>query len=522
MSDTSLAFREMVNLPKPLDSDPAELARALVDTPYTIEPGASVAIEGVVGGRLRNFTERALRLRLVYASEALHPLRVTHKVREVYESNAIEGLGLALIDTERTMRRMSGLPMLDIARFTIAHSLASDSHVYDIIGLQYAREVADLIADSNTRPITESDLRSMHRMILGDATGAGQYKRYVNSISGAEHEPPPPSDVPSHMRDLTAWLSNPNVHPLVQATVAHAWLTHVHPFDDGNGRMARLLTNLVLARAGYPPIIVKASAYRQPYLEALADSDRGGDIFPLLSVFSQLLKGTFRQVEDPAAALRAWRRLMEGRQPSAFMRWQEEADAFIAALSEELPRQFTLVRTGSLDQEDHMQLSSGPTIIAPRLAKITLAGNDEFDLQIIAGEQSRRLQTVSGGGRPSLHFIYKTSNPSDPKSHRALHASSKFQYDEVLLKPEELPSVLLWNGNESLASGTRSASGILAKQILEWSTNFMSDPARELILASDFLDRGALSRNPRPRTVQPRFQRASTWWRGSAGTPWRG
>jgi hypothetical protein len=204
------------------------------------------------------------------------------------------------------------------------------------------------------------------------------------------------------------------------------------------------------------------------------------------------------------------------------MRWQEEADAFIAALSEELPRQFTLVRTGSLDQEDHMQLSSGPTIIAPRLAKITLAGNDEFDLQIIAGEQSRRLQTVSGGGRPSLHFIYKTSNPSDPKSHRALHASSKFQYDEVLLKPEELPSVLLWNGNESLASGTRSASGILAKQILEWSTNFMSDPARELILASDFLDRGALSRNPRPRTVQPRFQRASTWWRGSAGTPWRG
>ena len=339
-------------------------------------------------GRLRSFTERAARLAPTYTSEALHPLRVTHKVREVYESNAIEGLGLGLIETDRTIRRMSGLPVLDIARFTVAHSLASDRHLYEVVGLQYAREIADLIADSKTRPITESDLRSMHRMILGDAPGSGQYKRYINAISGSGHEPPPPSDVPSHMRSLTAWLSKSDVHPLVQATVAHAWLTHVHPFEDGNGRMARLLTNLVLARAGYPPIIVKASSHRQSYLDALAASDHGGDLLPLLTVFSALLKGTFRQVENPVAALWTWRRLMEDRQPSSFLRWKEEVDAFITTLGDDLPSRFNLVRTGSLDQEDYMQLCSGRAFIAPRLAKVTLSGNAEFELQIIAGRQS--------------------------------------------------------------------------------------------------------------------------------------
>jgi Fic family protein len=510
-----------MGLPDPHDGDLAELARALADTPYTIELDTSVSLVGVVGGRLRTFSERADRLASRYASEALHPLRTTHKVREVYESNAIEGLGMGLIETEQTIRRMSGFAVLDIARFTLAQSLALDTHVYEVVGLQYARELAELIAESKTRPITESDLRSMHRMILGDAPGSGQYKRYVNSISGSEHQPPPPSDVPAHMRELTAWLSISHVHPLVQATVAHAWLTHVHPFDDGNGRMARLVTNLVLARAGYPPIIVKASAHRQPYLEALADSDRGGDLLPLLGVFSRLLKGTFRQVENPETALGIWRKLMEDRQPSAFKRWQDESDAFISVLSEALPRQFALSRTGSLDDEDYSQLSSGPNFLAPRLARITLEGDGEFELQLIAGRQSLRSQTAIGGRQPSLRFLDKTRDPRDPKSHRALQSSKNFRYTEIILKPEALPSVVLWDGNEPLVSGTRAAADILARQITKWSAIYRSDSIRELILASDFLEPGALSKDPRPRTTQARFQRASTWWRGSSGVRWR-
>lgn len=489
------------------DTGMAELALGLAGTPYTIESGASVNLEQVVGERLRAFDERAAQLASRYASAPLHPLRFTHRVREVYESNAIEGLGLGLVETEQTMRRMSGTSALDMTRFTMARALASDSHVYDVVGLQCARELADLIAESKTRPVTESDLRSMHKMILGEASGAGKYKSYINSISGSEHQPPPPTDVPSHMQGLTAWLSRPDVHPLLQATVAHAWLTHIHPFDDGNGRMARLVTNLVLARTGYPPVIVKASVHRQPYLEALADSDRGGDLLPLLGIFSRLLKSTFREVERPTAVLRVWRRVLANRQPSAFLRWREEVDAFIATLSEELPAQFTVSRIGTLDQEDYAQLLAGSCFVAPRLAKITLAGDGEFELQIVATPLSSRVGSHGGSQHPSLRFLHRTRDPRDSKTHRELRVSNGFKYNEIALRPEDLPNVLLIGGHASLPSGTKSGGAIVGQQIVAWAATYRKESERELLLAEEFLEPGSQGKNAKPRATRTRFQR---------------
>jgi Fic family protein len=497
----------VISLAEATNAELVGLDQALAGTPYTIEGGGSAELEHVVGMRLRSFSARAASLGSRYASESLHPLRTTHRVQEVYESNAIEGLGLGLAETDQTMRRNSGLSMLDITRFTVAHSLVSDSHVYDVVGLQYARQLADTIAESKTRPITESDLRSLHKLILGAVSGAGTYKRYVNSISGSEHQPPPPTDTPSHMQRFTAWLSNPDVHPLVQATVAHAWLTHIHPFEDGNGRMARLVANMTLARAGYPPIIVKASAHKQAYLEALADSDRGGDLLPLLGVFSNLMKATFRQVERPTAAITTWRRMLESRQPSAFLRWREEADAFISALSEELPSEFNAIRTGTIDQEDYDQMISRSCFIAPRLAKITSTYDEEFELQIVATPASSHAMAAGVSRQPSLRFLRKTRDPRDLRPHRELRASRTFKYNEVVLRPESLPSALLVAGHEAVPYGTRSGGALLARQIAEWSTSYRKDPERELLLASDFLEPGSQSRNPKPRVTRTRFQR---------------
>jgi Fic family protein len=483
----------------------AELALWLTGTPYMIEADSSVNLKEVVGVRLRVFSARAALLASKYASEALYPLRVTHRVREVYESNAIEGLGLGLVETEQTIRGMAKLPALDVTRFTVAHSLASDKHVYDVIGLQYARELADLIAGNKTRPITESDLRNMHSMILGQAPGSGIYKRYVNSISGSEHQPPPPSDVPAHMQNLTAWLSASNAHPLVQATVAHAWLTHVHPFEDGNGRMARLMMNLILARAGYPPIIIKANSHRQSYMDALADSDSGGDILPLLGIFSRLLKVTFRQVERPGAALGIWRRQLEDNQPSAFIRWRDEVEEFIATLREELPEQLIFARTGTLDQEDYAQLSSGSYFIAPRIVKITHAEDEEFELQIIAIPPSKRALNYSR--HPILRFLQKSRDPRDWKTHRSLRTGRAFKYDEVVLRPEGLPSVLLLGGQEVLPSGIKSSAAALSDQIVTWSTTYRDRPLEERIFTRGFKDRSVLHRYPKPRATKTRFQR---------------
>jgi Fic family protein len=485
------------------DADMTELVRGLDGTPYTIEADGAATLEHVVRTRLGVFKSRAAELATKYASESLYPLRVTHRVREVYESNAIEGLGLGLPETEQTMRTAPRLSIVDLTRLSMTHSLLSDSHVYDVVGLQRARELADLIAESRTRPITETDLRDMHRMILGGARGAGEYKRYVNSISGSEHDPPPPTDVPAYMRSITAWLSKTDLHPLVQATVAHAWFTHVHPFEDGNGRMARLVTNLVLSRAGYPPIIVKASTHRHLYIEALAYSDRGGDILPLLGIFSGLLKSTFRQVERPEAALRMWRRMLQNRQPSAFLRWLDVTNSLLIALQEGLPANFSMTDIGTVDQEDYALLVSGAYYIAPRIAQITLVDDDEFELLVIATPATSRGRAATGTRGPSLRFLQRTRDTRDPKTHRELRVNSFFKYNEIVVLPENIPSALLVGGHYVLPAGTSQSAAIIVQQIADWSENYRNDPEREF----KFMRPRRPQRNFIPRPARTRFQK---------------
>jgi hypothetical protein len=82
---------------------------------------------------------------------------------------------------------------------------------------------------------------------------------------------------------------------VLTATVAHAWLTHIHPFEDGNGRLARLLANLALIQEGHPPLIVRASE-RGRYYDALAASD-DGDILPLFALFAKMQERTAARLE---------------------------------------------------------------------------------------------------------------------------------------------------------------------------------------------------------------------------------
>src|SRR5262249_17424984 len=62
-----------------------------------------------------------------------------------------------------------------------------------------------------------------------------------------------------------------------------------HPFEDGNGRVARLLANLALSQGQYPPLIISASSDRGEYYDALAASDEG-DILPLFDLFARVLR----------------------------------------------------------------------------------------------------------------------------------------------------------------------------------------------------------------------------------------
>jgi Fic family protein len=73
------------------------------------------------------------------------------------------------------------------------------------------------------------------------------------------HIPPPPSEVAMQVSELISWLRSQDalqMHPIRYAALAHYKLVYIHPFLDGNGRTSRLLMNLILMQAGYPPVII--------------------------------------------------------------------------------------------------------------------------------------------------------------------------------------------------------------------------------------------------------------------------
>src|ERR1039458_8480075 len=104
---------------------------------------------------------------------------------------------------------------------------------------------------------------------------AGRYadlRRYGRTETG-RYEFPSPAEIPALMGDFAAWLGTATDTPET-AFLAHRRLVEIHPFNDGNGRTARLLMNLVLIRGGYPPVAVRPED-RLDYIRSLQQSQAG-------------------------------------------------------------------------------------------------------------------------------------------------------------------------------------------------------------------------------------------------------
>lgn len=209
-----------------------------------------------------------------FPPEALGKLEHYYDVELTYTSNAIEGNTLSPVETTLVIEQgvtISGKPLKD-------HLEALDH--YDAI--RYVRELA-----RERTPLRESDIRNLHKLVMLRSRPeiAGQYAtlgRYVRTETG-RHEFPVPAEIPALMGDFAAWLAVAGSSP-VTAFTAHRRLVDIHPFNDGNGRVARLSMNLILIRAGYPPVAVRPED-RVEYIRALQVAQAGkGD-----ETFNQLL-----------------------------------------------------------------------------------------------------------------------------------------------------------------------------------------------------------------------------------------
>lgn len=196
-----------------------------------------------------------------------------------YNSNHIEGNTLTYGQTE--MLLMFGKVVESANMKDLEEMKASN------VGLKMIKEMAL----DKEQPLTEYFIRTLHQTLLRedytvyrqlpDGTNtsyvvhAGQYKTRPNSVitaTGERFEYASPEETPALMTDLIQWYNEAeakgDLSPIELASLFHYRYIRIHPFEDGNGRVSRLLVNYILYRHGYPMIVVK-SADKDNYLTAL-------------------------------------------------------------------------------------------------------------------------------------------------------------------------------------------------------------------------------------------------------------
>jgi Fic family protein len=221
------------------------------------------------------------------------------KIEWTYHSNAIEGNTLTLQETS----------------FFLQHGLTSKGKtLLEYLEAQNHAEAIDWLQNitKQQRPITEGLIKELHTLLLRGIEHVlvgpngnkikkritpGAYKlqpNHVLTVDGKVHRYCDPIGVPGEMAKLITWLNTQKSHPVEAAARAHYRLVAIHPFDDGNGRVARLLMNLLLMRAGFLPVIIK-NEKREDYYRALMEAD-GGDLEPFISLIAHEAKDSLMMV----------------------------------------------------------------------------------------------------------------------------------------------------------------------------------------------------------------------------------
>ncbi|MDM8551990.1 Fic family protein [Desulfobacterales bacterium HSG2] len=225
-----------------------------------------------------------------------------------YDSNAIEGSSLTRDETLFFLREgltVEGKPFKDF--------LDARNHAEAI---DYLYELT-----KEERPLTQGVIRELNALLLSgvnyteaiNETGQkirkpaspGKYKTLPNHVlqpDGTIHFYTDPLHVPDEMEMLCRWIrDNLDIrHPLVTGAAAHYNMVRIHPFDDGNGRGARILMNLILIKRGYPPAIIR-NKDRRRYITALSRADRG-DMRPFLNLTAESLISTQKIILKELAA----------------------------------------------------------------------------------------------------------------------------------------------------------------------------------------------------------------------------
>lgn len=215
----------------------------------------------------------------------LQRLREEFLIEYTYNSNAIEGNTLTLQETALVLEGVT------IDKKPLKDHLEAVGHRDAFLYIQ------DLV--KNNTPFSECIIKQIHTLVLMDRPeDRGVYRRIPVRIMGAYHVPSDPVLVLEQMENLVAeFAANKKMHPIERAVIFHLKFEGIHPFVDGNGRTGRLILNLMLMQAGYPPINVKYSD-RKRYYEMFDCYYRDEDQNPAISLIVENIKERFANLNS--------------------------------------------------------------------------------------------------------------------------------------------------------------------------------------------------------------------------------
>jgi len=205
------------------------------------------------------------------SEDTIASLRDYYKIGLTWSSNAMEGNTLTESETKIVIEdglAIGGKPLQD-----------------HLEAFGHAEAYQEMTRRTRHKRVTEDDVLRMHDLFYRkiDPEHAGLYRKSMVFISGSHYPLPDPRRVPDLMKKLIASIAKnrKSEHAVIAAAKAHLDFVFIHPFVDGNGRVARLLMNLILLQEGYgialiPPVL------RTEYIASLEKARKNPEDFLML------------------------------------------------------------------------------------------------------------------------------------------------------------------------------------------------------------------------------------------------
>ena len=254
-----------------------------------------------------NISEKVGKISSHRELEAKPHLRKNNRIRSIHSSLKIEANSLSLSEVREVIN---------------GHLVLGDRKEIQEVKNAYA--AYERIADIN--PSSISDLKKIHRiMTYRTVKESGEFRKGDEGVFSGDKcifVAPPPDMINGLMKDLLSWIKKNEgiVHPLIMAAIFHYEFVFIHPFADGNGRMARLWHTVILYRwrnvFEFIPLESQIERFQDDYYDAIAKCHVNGnsDVFIefMLEMINQILDEVITQINQANAETSEYvKRLLE-------------------------------------------------------------------------------------------------------------------------------------------------------------------------------------------------------------------